>query len=95
MARDPARAGDRRVLRLRLADEHRFRQRRLLVGLARFVADEYDFGRRILRACRQRRTDAGRPAADDHDPAGVGHARSAASISSMYSSLLAMTSIEA
>ena len=39
---EPARAGDRRVFGLGLAEQHGLRQRRLLVGLAGLVGDERD-----------------------------------------------------
>ena len=74
------RAGDRRVMRRRLAEQHGLRQRRLLVGLARLVGQQRDVGGRVLLLGADRREHAGRAAADHHDVARVAHRTPAACI---------------
>ena len=92
---DAFRAGDRRVVGRELAREHRLRQRRLLVGFVMFVVEQHHLGRGVLLLGGHCRRHPRRSAPDDDDLACAAHARSADSISSMYSSPLAITSIEA
>jgi len=72
-AGDAGRPRDRRVMRHRLADQHRFRERWLLVGLAMLVAKHHDFGGLVLIAGRHCGADCCRTAANDYDLAGGCH----------------------
>src|SRR5262249_34241735 len=85
VAGDTLRAGDRRIGRGCLAEQDRLRQRRPLIGLARFLGNERDGGLRVAALGFDRGENARRAAADNNDIPGYGHvqARSAMSISSI------------
>src|ERR1700716_395008 len=78
-----------------LPREHGLRQRRLLVGLVMLVVEQHNLGGGVLLLGGQCRCAPRRSASDNDDLARDAHARRADSISSMYSSPLAITSIEA
>jgi hypothetical protein len=73
VAGEPLRARDRRVLRERLAGEHRLRQRRFLVGLAGLVGEKDDRHRGILALRPDGGKDSGGAAADHDDGTGRAH----------------------